>query len=194
MLSKKKTLEHSSTAFRTLVKSLENCNIRKKILEICSMRFSTENEWNSILNTIYTDFTEYIDLKKIGDTSFVAWKGKDLLKNEEVKTVNKKEYIDEDTGRIVELQFGSIHSSKGRTHLSTLIVETKYHEYNLESILPWLTGRSKKLGKRNKQRLKCQYVAMTRAKGLICLAMKRDSISEETRKELCDFGWCVEEL
>lgn len=48
-----------------------------------------------------------------------------------------------------------------------------------------------KLGQRNKQRLKCQYVAMTRAKGLICLAMLEDNVSSEMQKELIDYGWNV---
>lgn len=141
-LSEKKQLVHSSTAFRMLERSLEG-DIRKKILNVCNMGFFTENEWNTLLNTIYSDFKEYIDLKKLRDNIFVGWKCYDLKEDEKDKIGNQKEYIDENTGRKVELQFGSIHSSKGRTHLSTLIVETKYYEYNLESILSWLAGKSK---------------------------------------------------
>jgi hypothetical protein len=71
-------------------------------------------------------------------------------------------------------------------------VETKYYEYNLSSILPWLAGKKGKLGQRNKQRLKCQYVAMTRAKGLICLALLENSVSSEMKKDLVEFGWSIE--
>lgn len=32
---------------------------------------------------------------------------------------------------------------------------------------------------------------MTRAKGLICLAMLEDNVSSEMQKELIDYGWNV---
>lgn len=191
-MAERKELMYSNTAFRTIIKSFPDNNIRKQLLAICHMSFSTENEWKRLLNIINTTFYEFIDLEKLKDQIFIEWKGDNLHENE--KVLNQKYYVDKATSRCVKLKFGSIHSSKGRTHLSTLIVETKYFEYNLEAILPWLAGKSKKLGKRNKQRLKCQYVAMTRAKGLICLAMLKDSVSNEMRKELSEFGWCVEDV
>lgn len=193
-MTRRKELTYSNTAFRTIVKSFQNCDIRKHLLKICNMSFTTEKEWNILIKTIYSVFFTNTNLDKLQDNSFIKWKRNNSQDNEKVKVANQKQYIDKETGRSVDLKFGSIHSSKGRTHLSTLIVETKYYEYNLESILPWLAGKSKKLGKRNKQRLKCQYVAMTRAKGLICLAMQKESVSEKTRKELCDFGWCVKDV
>jgi hypothetical protein len=133
-------------------------------------------------------------MEKMKTEKFVEWKGAVEKEGQELddKSTNKMLYKDDASGRSVELQFGSIHSSKGRTHLSTLIVETKYYEYNLSSILPWLAGKKGKLGQRNKQRLKCQYVAMTRAKGLICLALLENSVSSEMKKDLVEFGWSIE--
>lgn len=72
------------------------------------------------------------------------------------------------------------------------MVETKYYEDNLTSILPWLSGKSKSLGVRNTKRLKCHYVAMTRAKGLLCLAIPSKNVSDKVRKELEEFGWNLE--
>lgn len=40
--------------------------------------------------------------------------------------------------------------------------------------------------------VKCHYVAMTRAKGLLCLAIPRKSVSDQVRKELENFGWNLE--
>ncbi len=76
--------------------------------------------------------------------------------------------------------------------MATLVVETKYYENNLSSILPWLSGKRPKLGVRNRKRLKCHYVAMTRAKGLLCLAIPSKSVNDEARKELENFGWKLE--
>jgi len=172
-MSQKKEIKYSNSAFRTIVGNMPSHNT---------------------LEYIYEVFCDFIDIDKIKKEEFVEWKGS--IENEEQgsdsKSTNKFLYKDSASGRSVELKFGSIHSSKGRTHLATLILETKYYEYNLSSILPWLAGKSGKLGQRNKQRLKCQYVAMTRAKGLICLAMLEDSISHELQKELTEFGWNLE--
>lgn len=137
-----------------------------------------------------SDVIKYTDARK---DEFLFWDGsekpEEYTKNR--NRVNEKEYENE-SGDKINIKFGSIHSSKGRTHLTTLVVETKYYEDNLSSILPWLSGKRPKLGVRNKKRLKCHYVAMTRAKGLLCLAIPRKSVSDQVRKELENFGWNLE--
>ena len=193
-MSPKKEIKYSNSAFRTIVGNMPSHSVREKLLFICNMDYSSQKEWNNTLEYIYEVFCDFIDKDKIKKEKFVEWKGSTENEGQESdsKSTNKFLYKDSVSGRSVELKFGSIHSSKGRTHLATLILETKYYEYNLSSILPWLAGKSGKLGQRNKQRLKCQYVAMTRAKGLICLAMLEDSISHELQKELTEFGWNIE--
>lgn len=193
-MSQKKEIKYSNSAFKTIVGNVTNNSVREKLLVICNMDYASQKAWNNTLKCIYGAFADFIDVEKVKKEKFIEWKG-DLEKEKQElddKSTNKMLYKDDASGRSVELKFGSIHSSKGRTHLSTLIVETKYYEYNLSSILPWLAGKSGRLGQRNKQRLKCQYVAMTRAKGLICLAMLEDSVSSEMRKNLIDFGWNIE--
>lgn len=44
-------------------------------------------------------------------------------------------YCDEETKREVDMEFGSIHSVKGRTHLATLVLETFMKSHNMKSIL-----------------------------------------------------------
>lgn len=195
-IAPKKEMEHSNSAFKTILKNVKNDEIRDELLIICNQKFFSEQQWHAILGQVYGVFAEFIDVDKIKEDKFVEWrecleKAGDSSEN---NVINQMCYTDGQTGRSVDLKFGSIHSSKGRTHLSTLVVETKYHEYNLESILPWLSGKSGKLGKRNQQRLKCQYVAMTRAKGLLCLALKKDSISDKEKNDLISYGWNVENV
>lgn len=43
----------------------------------------------------------------------------------------------------------------------------------------------------NHSRLKCQYVAMTRAKALLCLAIPIEFVDEKTQKFLKDIGWTI---
>lgn len=192
-ISSKKEMKYSSSAFRTIVRNVPSNHIREKLLVICDMDYSSPKAWDKTLECIYELFSDYISKEKMKMEKFVEWKGGVEKEGHRLddKSINKILYTDETSGRSVELQFGSIHSSKGRTHLATLILETKYYEYNLSSILPWIAGKKGKLGQRNKQRLKCKYVAMTRAKGLICLAMLEDNVSSEMQKELIDYGWNV---
>jgi hypothetical protein len=84
----------------------------------------------------------------------------------------------------------SIHSVKGRTHLATMVVETYWYDFNIKSLFPWLCGKPKKqIGDRNANRMKCHYVALTRAKGLICLAVPKDSVTDEEQTLLRENGW-----
>lgn len=191
-----KEIEKSSSAFNSIIKTVQSENrekIRSGLLEIMCMNWKTKNEWENVIDQILhllSDVIKYTDARK---DEFLFWNGSE--KPEEYTNnrnrANEKEYENE-SGDKINIKFGSIHSSKGRTHLATLVVETKYYEDNLSSILLWLSGKRPKLGVRNRKRLKCHYVAMTRAKGLLCLAIPSKSVNAQARKELENFGWNLE--
>ncbi len=61
----------------------------------------------------------------------------------------------------------------------------------MKSILKYLCGEHPKINKSNIVRLKCQYVAMTRAKGLLCLAIPNESVDEGTIEKLINVGWKI---
>lgn len=105
-------------------------------------------------------------------------------------------YCDEASKRKVEINLGSIHSVKGQTQLATLVLETYYRAHNMKSILPYLikSNEQQETSSINKKRLKCQYVAMTRAKALICLAMPTDNVDEKQVKLLEKLGWNIEKI
>jgi hypothetical protein len=65
--------------------------------------------------------------------------------------------------------------------MATLVLETFWHDHNLESIRPWLCGDKEghsNQGIRIQSRLKTHYVAMTRPTHLLCLAMKRSTFGD----------------
>ena len=193
-MSPRKEIKYSNSAFRTIVRNVSSNHVRENLLEICDMDYSSPKAWNKTLECIYEVFHDFINIEKVRMEKFVEWKGIVEKEGQELDDIgtNKMLYKEDASGRSVELHFGSIHSSKGRTHLATLILETKYYEYNLKSILPWLAGKSGRLRQRNEQRLKCQYVAMTRAKYLLCLALLEESVTSEIKKDLSEFGWNIE--
>lgn len=97
--------------------------------------------------------------------------------------------------RKVQIKLSSIHAVKGRTHLATLVLDTYWYKRNLKSIMPWLCNiASKSPSERDAKRLKCHYVAITRAKGLICLAAPKSSISDKDKTNLIKAGWNITEL
>ena len=80
----------------------------------------------------------------------------------------------------VHIRIGSIHSAKGETHTATLLLETRWHDHNIEALLPWLDGRKRgkdnKTRKRDAIRLKLHYVGMTRPTHLLGVALRRSTV------------------
>lgn len=98
-------------------------------------------------------------------------------------------------GREVDIHVGSIHSVKGQTHRSTLVLDTfwsgRNEKTNLAYISDWLCAKKRGAGSQGVQnltRLKCHYVAMTRPTDLLCLAIQRSHIDGK-RDELSACGW-----
>lgn len=140
-----------------------------------------------ILSLFETEPNE--DVKKFG--KWVEDQEKSNENSDDKKLLpNYYVYCDEETKREVDMEFGSIHSVKGRTHLATLVLETFMKSHNMKSILDYLCGEPpKRMKSSSEKRLKCQYVAMTRARALICLAMPIDFVDEKMQMKLQQKGW-----
>lgn len=103
----------------------------------------------------------------------------------------------------VNIRIGSIHSIKGETHTATLVCETYWYKHNLETLLPWISGSragwKNSDRERQQNRMKVQYVAMTRPTNLLCLAMKKEtfqgdngSLDEALLQAVCARGWRIQ--
>lgn len=172
-----------------------------------------ERVWNKVcerlkvlleLDTTPAEATEYIAF-----TEEVALTNVETVE-ENQETISlislKNNKIDHADGFNIELS--TIHGVKGETHDATLIVETKNHIFDLETMLPYLTGEfpnvdhpnteladkpnSQRAFKPNKVFMRQLYVAMSRPKHLLCLALHSDRISDENKRLLLDRGWHVE--
>lgn len=149
----------------------------------------SKDEWDEILSILKNILNIYEDITLDENTNkFCEWLKEDELsedKQEAKSLPNHYLYKDHTTNRLVDLEFGSIHSVKGKTHLATLVLETFYQNHYMKSILPDLCGESsKKKSKTYQMKLKCQYVAMTRARALVCLAIPIDFVDEQAQKKL----------
>lgn len=191
----------SGNVFASILKVLpENCQIyfRRMVNKLSDTNDSiSKSEWTSMVGLMKQmlklfDIITFQDVKEFG-----KWMGEENIEiqdDEKVERVLPNHYIytDEETQRIVDMEFGSIHSVKGRTHLATLVLETFLQTHNMKAILKHLcsTTPPKSVGK-NQKRLKCQYVAMTRAKALLCLAIPTNFVDDKTQKKLQGIGWNI---
>ena len=101
------------------------------------------------------------------------------------------------TAGLVNLEVATIHSVKGETHAATLVLETKFaRSYDLYSVLTYLLKISKErvIAVQKKKFMKQLYVAMTRPKYLLCMAMDVSRITSEQKQLAEALGWNVVEL
>lgn len=103
----------------------------------------------------------------------------------------------------LNIEVSTIHSVKGETHDATLILETKYsHYFDIKESLDFLMEDKKTRPAENYERptlkasiqasfLKRLYVAASRPRYLLCLALHMDNISNEQIKTLHAKGWQI---
>ncbi|MCB7097806.1 UvrD-helicase domain-containing protein [Enterocloster sp. 210928-DFI.2.20] len=170
--------------------------IRKDFFRLFAADISTEENWGNI-QCIIEDILDQFDLKINSKAkSFVLWTAAtDLKYDDQEKTLkvlpNHYIYREKNSERCVDLEFGSIHSVKGRTHLATLVLETFSKAHNMKKILKYLCDKPPKSIGANQSRLKCQYVAMTRAKALLCLAIPIEFVDDKAQELLEAVGWTI---
>lgn len=102
-----------------------------------------------------------------------------------------------------EITVGTIHSVKGETHDATLILETQYRKlFDCSKMLPFMLDTTKKRPtytpenpNKNEsilaQYMRKLYVAGSRPRNLLCMALHKDNIDENQKRSLQDRGWSV---
>lgn len=192
-------VEATNNPLKSIIKQLpaeKEMLIRGYFLKFSTLPITTKDDWKQII-PVFEDILNEFELKFNKATNkFLSWVAEIKLSQECIPASTKASpnhyiYKDNTSARCVDLEFGSIHSVKGRTQLATLVLETYSRTHNIKSILKYLCGKPPKSIGTNQGRLKCQYVAMTRAKALICLAIPVDFVSEKEQCMLRDMGWKI---
>ncbi|TYC64491.1 AAA family ATPase [Rhodobacterales bacterium] len=178
----------------------------RKILFACLAKSGvlTEQNWNNLSKVACKILS--IDLEDAVISSFFIYSNaaKDLsASNKELENI----YCHQ-SGLNIELS--TIHRVKGQTHDATLILETKHHCFDVQAMLPHFmqerpTAENKNCDlraephhnaadKANKKFLRLMYVATSRPRHLVCLAMHEDRVSEDDCKVLEANGWQIKEV
>lgn len=90
-----------------------------------------------------------------------------------------------------EIEVGTIHSVKGETHDATLILETKLRKDDLQEMLPHFIDASidSPTIAWQKNFMRKLYVAGSRPRHLLCLALHKDHVDKEKARALVAQGW-----
>ena len=107
----------------------------------------------------------------------------------------------------IPMEVSTIHGVKGETHDATLVLETKFRTlFDIKEMLPFLINpaldrpvfdpvHATTHASIRASFMKKMYVATTRARQLVCIAMHRDRISQQQRATLTDQrGWSFVDL
>jgi len=158
----------------------------------------TSESWDKEIKPVLVKWASVIAWTKLAGTEdFLKWNDDLVGMEPDGAHTCSNIYKHTNSGRSVGIQLGSIHSVKGQTHLSTLVLDTVWYKENLVSLVDWLTQDKRGASGavvRDVVRLKCHYVAMTRPTDLLCLAINKIKVPDEIRQKLDDAGWKVEEV
>lgn len=91
----------------------------------------------------------------------------------------------------IKIEISTIAGVKGETHDATLLLETYKGGKDLDKFLPYISNQSYAKKYREHAKLSNLYVAMTRPKHLLCLAMHESSFNDEHANALKNLGWKI---
>jgi DNA helicase II / ATP-dependent DNA helicase PcrA len=103
----------------------------------------------------------------------------------------------------VSIRLGSVHSVKGRTADALLLVESEVHRsarsraMDLATVLPHAFGLENRNFANNDAELASAtnvFVAVTRPRSFLALAMRKEAASDELMAAAIDQGWSVQDL
>ncbi|WP_425408006.1 UvrD-helicase domain-containing protein [Hyphococcus sp.] len=148
-----------------------------------------ETEWSSQVSKLRALLA--VTSTSEDTNSFLSFSDQALAEGEESSILNM--YIAAN-GRQIEV--GTIHSIKGETHDATLVLETKNHQNDLEQLLDHISGieHGAISGVRKVRFARLLYVATTRPRHLLCLAIHSENVSDAQEQALSDNGWDIKRL
>lgn len=173
--------------FYQYINSLDDLSVSQKMNDNISKWITSISKTENLKEEIETYVSDF--LATIGGQ--VNDDLKQFFTNPEVEAESEKKenriYHFTTNGQEVQIHFDTIHGVKGETHSATLYLETYNRVYDIGSkILEFIisTDRQRKRQRLNdafRKRLPLGYVAMTRAKHFICLAVHKDRYTENHR-------------
>jgi len=181
--------------FRSALTDDELLGFRAVALKSLSADFSQRHNWFKYLNELSDFMYKFGDI--MVDEKFLNWYENSDIKEmiSRVETKKTNDFVYQENTRHTTIHVDSIHGVKGETHLATLVLETYVGGHCLKKLLPLLEGEpvsnAKTKQKIFSELMKTHYVAMTRPKALLCLAMLVDDVDKKEQNKLKKNGWKI---
>jgi DNA helicase-2/ATP-dependent DNA helicase PcrA len=178
---------------KSVIKGMSNrIEINQKIIGIQNSDLNDSHTWGGNIKGLLTVLGLLENYASL--TDFISYVAPSAVSDEQ--SVSANTYVEKVDGRDICIEFDTIHSVKGETHAATLILETKFYEYDVHQMLDYIIGikNTKPTGVRKPKFMKQLYVAMTRPKHLIGITIDKSRIPEDKREIAISNGWNVVDL
>ncbi len=185
-------------------------NLREGIYIMLNTSYAIDQEcWGDIVRLLSTllefqqlseEAREYIAFTE--DDNLAEVTPEIITQSDEALIAMPGNVIRHEDGFSIELS--TIHGVKGETHDATLVIETKNHCFDMGAMVPYLTGEwpcavnpnsrlseTARSRRANRQFMRQFYVAMSRPRHLLCLALHSARLSSDHEMLLQDNGWKV---
>jgi DNA helicase-2/ATP-dependent DNA helicase PcrA len=191
---------------------LSPANIRKSfdsfMRDLCMEQMPLDREnWGSIIENVLVLLCELFPGNKNAEADFLEWDPDyetSYDSKESTKSGNRNVYRFSSNDRVYDIEVTTIHDVKGQTHDATLLLETFFSKsHDIRKVLSYLMSDSNCCANADgpaQEHLKRTYVAMTRPRELLCVALLKDHLGssqksiEDTWKKLEARGWRILDL
>jgi DNA helicase II / ATP-dependent DNA helicase PcrA len=187
----------SKNYFQTLLSFVKSENrqcFRKELYKAVNEMDLSQEKWNSFIDKLKSSLTENFEIQIEKSDSYFSWRDVSIMGvDKQIMPFNTYHYTDDESKRSIDIELSSIHAEKGKTHLATLVLETRWYDFNIKDCISCICEH-KQLKKRTVKRMKCMFVALTRAMGLVCMAIPTDELRDEEINYLKEMGWNIKTI
>lgn len=149
----------------------------------------SQDSWNEQIQVVI----EILGIESIGPVL------KRFIDYDEISKANGKaqselnKYLHQSENGDLEIEVSTIHGVKGETHDATLVLETRFHEFDLDSIFDYLVNDRlpAPVKVRKREFMKRLFVAASRPRHLLCLAIDESRMGQERIDAAVAKGWQV---
>ena len=164
---------------------------------ILNTQVPTKKQYQTVIGRLFEMLDKWLpDELPERATEFLSWNPADEAVSDTAEGHVPREanvYLHDSDIAPVYIELSTIHGAKGQTHTATLVLETFDRAHDLKMVLKFLKGG--KAGKNPPvKHMKRVFVAMTRPRELLCLAMRRDHLSDKDIEALLRRGWSIGDL
>lgn len=152
--------------------------------------FASQEEWESATKNLLNVLGELLSNIPSDLSTNAFWSYPSVEELEKYKQEENFNIVKQEDG--ISVVFDTIHGVKGQTHDATLVLETNFKNcMDVGSLIKNFTDSRAERQLKSKKFMKQLYVAMSRPRSILCLAVHKDSVAGH-EDDLREMGWKIE--